>query len=445
MSLKRSIFAGMLFIAVAFALILPTTPAQAFANVQCILTNSQTTLGNCIVAAIPLSLLGIALSLIIVGIAYMFGEVMNINSLKGWYRTELWETIKSGIIIIIVFSSLIIGSAIATSLAGNASTTTGAGSYTTAGTSITSNLASLYATANTAYLSPQLSNSVTAFSSLLGLSIGSNLLSTLNFSIWLPIPIPTPAGIIGWVEFGVGDTYIFQSNFIDQDTFSGAQPLLVQATSNIIVGDSFIVIFMVILFQLQKDLLISAAVLGLGVLLPLGIIMRAIPFVRGVGGTLIAAAIGLSIIYPAILVGFNLPVSQYILTLTSATATSKCPFTQYLLCQLYNSITFVTMSQPLLSAATNIPIMFAFGTAANNPTNSGLFLQGMIVGLTGPFINGIFPALNFVIDNSLGQIVQFLLLIMDAIMVYALTQGIARLMGGSIDLGDLAKGGLRLV
>jgi hypothetical protein len=468
MSLKRAVFAGMLFMVVAFTILLPVSHAQAtFTNVQCILTNSQTSIGNCVVAAIPLSLLGIALSLVIVGLAYMIGEIMNFSSLKGWYRTELWETIKSCIIIVIIFSSLIIVSAIATSLAGNTSTTTGfGGQSTTASTSITSNLASLYTTVDTKYLQPQLTNSITTFGGLLGLSVGSNLLTSLTLSVWLPIPIPTTVGLIGLVEFGFGDTNILQSSFLNSGTFSGG-PSITGSTSNIIQGASYIDILMLMFFEVQHDLLISAVAVALGVLLPLGIIMRAIPFVRSMGGTLIAVAIGVAIIYPAILVGFNLPVSQYILTLTATNSTSKCPFTPTggILCGLYNSISYVISAQAGLGAtagtgaastAINIPLIFAFGTcsgatatantACTTPTDTtaaaALFTQGFAVGLTGPFINGIYPALNFVIDNSLGQIVQLLLMVMDIIMTFALTQGIANLMGGSV---DLSVGGLKLI
>jgi hypothetical protein len=62
-------------------------------------------------------------------------------------------------------------------------------------------------------------------------------------------------------------------------------------------------------------------------------------------------------------------------------------------------------------------------------------VKGFSVGVGGPFTGGIFPALNFIIDNCLNQIVQFILFVFDIIIGYAITNGIANILGGKLTLG----------
>src|ERR1700733_3920180 len=115
MTIRRGTFA-ILFVAVALNFFLSIPSAQAatsVTNIQCVITNSTTTIGNCIAAAIPLALLGLGLSLMMVGVVYMMGEVFQYDRLKRFYQNELWETIKSALIVVLVFSSLVVASAIA--------------------------------------------------------------------------------------------------------------------------------------------------------------------------------------------------------------------------------------------------------------------------------------------------------------------------------------------
>ena len=51
--------------------------------------------------------------------------------------------------------------------------------------------------------------------------------------------------------------------------------------------------------------------------------LRSIPFLRGIGGTMIAIAIGMSIIYPAMLIMVNLPITDYFLGLTAGTSSAS--------------------------------------------------------------------------------------------------------------------------
>lgn len=397
-------------------------------NIQCVITNSQTTIGSCLADAIPLSFIGIGVSLAMVGLAYMIGEVLNYSALKGFYKRELWETIKSMMIIAIIFSALIIGSAIAASFAGNSSTTTSSGGTS----SISTNLGGLYTTANSMYLSPQLQDSYTNFAALLGLSVGGSLLQSLSLATWFPVPIPWTSGIIGAFQFGSSSS-VLQSNYItagDGATFS----LIGNITTIVTLPVLFI-------FQFQYDLLFVIGAVGLGVFIPIGIVFRAVPFFRGIGGTMIAIGIGVALIYPALLVGFNLPITNYVYSLTSASApSSSCPLsnvtTSHFICGIWDGFASVTGT-----VTGELPTALAFGpnfNTTNVKTEAG---AGFWIGVIGPFKNGLFPALNFSIANSMNSLLQFILFAFDLIIGYALTNGIANLMGGGIKLGI---GGFRL-
>jgi hypothetical protein len=84
----------------------------------------------------------------------------------------------------------------------------------------------------------------------------------------------------------------------------------------------------------------------------------------------------------------------------------------------------------------------SFGTNAASSLTAATALagQGFWTGVLGPFGlygngSGIFPALNFVIDHSLNQIVQFILFVLDIIIGYAIVGGIAQILGGRLTLG----------
>lgn len=425
-------YATVFLIALAFLsiLLLNANAAGSISTVPCIITGATTSVGTCIASAFPLSLLGIGLSLLIIAVAFMAGHVLNHAGLRNFYRIELWEVTKSGIIIAAIFSSLVIVSAAANALAGSTPQYS-ATSQATAGQAITSNLASIYTTADTKYLTPQLQAAEVSFGALLGLSVGVNLLHSIQLVTWLPLPIPTPAGLIGAVQFGSAASIYQSQNYLVN--------IYGSPTASVINAGIDIETTVLIAFQMQHDLLFIIAAVGLGLFIPIGIVMRAIPFVRGIGGMAIAVGIGLSIIYPTLLVVFNLPVTNYIYTLTSATVTQPaCPFSFNLLCTIYNAASyFVNSVTTGIASGTGtiagLPMYLAFGSQVS--LSSELIGSGFWTGFGTPLVKGIFPSLNFVIDNTLMQSVQFLLFVMDIIIAVPLTEGIARLLGGTVRLG----------
>jgi hypothetical protein len=449
MSICRGIFAALLIFLV-LNIFASTTFAQQANNIntiQCIISGQQTSLGNCIASAIPISLIGIGVSLLILAISYMFGEVLNYQVLRNFYKRELWETAKSALIIVIVFSSLIIASSIAVSFAGNAPSSSGSNA------TITSNLANLYTSVNSSYLTPQLNDSYTSLSALFGLSVGTDFVKSMSLAIWLPIPIPTQAGIIGAVQFGATSGFL-QSNYI---TAIAGDSFLNQVTSfstSLVTSASALVLFVILSLQIQRDLLYTIAALGLGVFIPLGLVMRAMPFIRGIGGTMIAIGIGLAIVYPALLIGFNLPITNYMYTLTApgAGTTLSCPFSQQLLCKtVWLPATSIVQAGTGLFTG-SIPVGLLFGTGAASTAGTVAAGNGFYTGVLGPFGlipgaissnagSGIFPALNFIVDWTINDLLQFLLFTLDIIIGVSITNAIAGLMGGQLTLG---VGGFKL-
>ena len=81
-------------------------------------------LANCINSAVPYVFIALLVSFTIVAIAYLIGEVLAIQSFKGWYKSELWEAVKSLVIVAVIFSAIVIAGSIATLLPGPASLTT---------------------------------------------------------------------------------------------------------------------------------------------------------------------------------------------------------------------------------------------------------------------------------------------------------------------------------
>ncbi len=413
------------------------------ATVNCILTGTSVTPAACIGSAVPLALIGVLVSMMIGALVFMIGEVFNYQPLKGFYKRELWETLKSALIIAIIFSVLIIVSYVAVSFAGSAASTS------SGPVQLTDNLAGLYTAVNTTYLQPQIHNSISTFGGLMGLSIGTDILKSFSVSVWFPIPIWLgPLGIVGAVQSGA-QASILQTNYIDSPSNSNSLSLISITT--------IYVTTVLVVFLFQSDLLYVIAAIGLGVLIPIGIIMRTFPFIRGIGGTLIALGIGISIVYPVLLLGLNLPVTNYIygLTSTSGPGSSSCPgIFPGLICSLWtgfnnivNAVIGVNAGNVANGATGGVfggtgIIALAFGTHAISsiPNAAVLGGAGFWTGLLGPFGgygngSGIFPALNFVIDNSLDQIVQFILFILDIIIGYATVNGIAGILGGKITLG----------
>ena len=372
----------------------------------CLITGSYTTLGNCVVSAIPLAFFGVLFSFLLVAISYMLGSVFNISALKGWYQNELREATKSILIIVVIFSLFIVLSSIAASYVG-APISPLTTSSSTASSEITNNIGMIYTALQTSYFTPELQNANNSFSLLLGLYDGIGVWKSMTLSIYLPFPV-IPIFTIGTLDFGI-DENLYVSSVISSVSDPGFSLL-----TNI--GKVVLVPVMIIL-QVQQDLLASIIAVGLGVLLPVGIVLRAVPILRPLGGTFLALGIGAALVYPALLLAINVPISSYIPPTTISNLTNSCPSAwNSIECAFYNGmVSTINYLIDSISTLGNVGVGFSFGMAS--------------------YVD-IYPAFNLILSQSfLVTILQFILFILDLIIGVVIVQHIASLLGGSLRLG----------
>ena len=394
--------------AIAGSAISSSSVTNSLQNSYCIITQSTTSIGACIMSAIPVALIGILLSIMLIAVAYMLGEVFNISNLKGWYKGELWEVAKSVAIIVIIFAVLVIMSGIAATLYGLPYSTSLTGNQVSASGIVLNNLVGVYTSTMNDYIIPQYSIVNNALNGMVGLSLAVGALKSFTYSLYFPIPIP----FTGSLDFGSAGS-IYKSSVIES---IAAAPNL----SFVVDIISLIIIPIEILFSLLSAYFIDIVAIGLSVFLPIGIVLRAIPFLRGIGGTMIGIGIMISLIFPSLLLLFNIPVSSLMVGPTpTAQPAYSCSSSNYVYCLILNFI----------SATTN--------TVLGAIQAMGYSFTGAEYGLATFFSSppSIFPALNYITGEVEQVILQFILLILDIIVTITIGNSIAKMLGGRVRLG----------
>ncbi|MDE1833158.1 MAG: hypothetical protein KGH58_01945 [Candidatus Micrarchaeota archaeon] len=445
---RLALIAAIALIAVELGSGLPAAQSSS-QQVNCALFKGMpTSISTCLAAAIPLSGVGIILSLTIVALAYMIGEVMNLQGLKGWYKTELWETAKSAMLVASMFSILVILSGIAAALAGTpASFQVGSSAPSSTG----ANIAGLYTTVLNSYITPELNVAYNAISGIIGLQSGVTTVKATSMTTWLPLPIPIPLGPAGVLlmslQFG-SDAPFYVSTYISGVNSVGAIDL--GATNSFVINiEDFVMVPTLIALQIQQSMFYLIVYLGFGFFLPAGIIMRSIPFIRGIGGTMVAIGLTISIIYPAILLTVNLPITNYINSIFQNSAPTppsvgNCGMnfpndpTHGLLpavaCGFLTAAdTLILGGYSLAPGGAPVPTALLLGTAEGAAT-SPAFYQGFSIGFTGS-LNSIVPPLDFVTYNTYDSVLQLILLVFDLIIAVIVAGSIATLLGGKLRLG----------
>ncbi len=410
-----------------------SSSASATATVnpyKCILGASGD-LGSCIANSIPLASMGILLSIVLVAITFMLGETLKLEGYQGWYKTEIWETTKSALLLGMALSLLVIISNISSSFA--AVTVTAQGTQLApaapcrSSSMLSTNLCMLYQNVYSAYLVPQLGQAYKSFSALYGLSIGVGAVKSILISTWLPIPIlPPPLPTFMSVQFGSDNANLFKSNYLE--------PLSPTAAFSFIKDMmSIIVTPIVLLFQFQYDMMPVIVILGIVIFMPIGIILRAIPFLRPIGGTMIALGITLSLVYPTLLLTLNMPITNYFSYLfgaMQANSPGSCSgLWNGIICGIEGAFASVITAGPAAFGILSMVI-----GPANAFSNIEFFTQGMNVGVYQSF-NSIFPALNLIIATTSDMLLQFILAILDIIIGFTIANAIARPLGGRVKLG----------
>ncbi|MFI5412808.1 MAG: hypothetical protein ACHQX1_02865 [Candidatus Micrarchaeales archaeon] len=401
----------------AFTSISAAGSQSVFNNLYCATSGVSTgTLSDCINSTIPYVVIALMLSFTMVAFAYLIGEVFGIQSFKGWYKGELWEAIKSLLIVGVVFSAIVIFGEIAALLPGGPANIPN-GSTTGLDFLYTQAYAYLDGT-STVPGAVNLTNE--SFNNLLGSSVGSEYLKSITLNTYFtipfpPVPVPT-VPVFGSFNLGT-DFNVFQSEVIDS---SITGPASIEKDT---LG--YLVFPMMLVLGAQLFLFVTLIPIGLGILLPLGLIFRATPFLRSIGGTLIALAIAVIIVYPALLAIFNAPITLFFSPLYpngAATQTQGCA----------SVLTFCAVYQTFLNPET---LLFSGLPQNPNENDYAAFTAGNI-GASDAFFNGNMSAfLSPFFAYMVPVIIQFILLVMDLIIGIVMAMNIATALGGNIRLG----------
>lgn len=356
-------------------------------------------------------LLALVLSIMVVAIVYMAGKVFPSTGLLGWVNQEYWEIAKSGIIVIMIFALLVFMSNIAVAL-----TNTPVTAYNATNTYLNNMNGLLYSSET--YLLTVDSYVAAGWCTLGSVNSGVALLNSVNIEYYVPIPIVI---INVGLKLGTGFSILSTPTLLagNDKTINQLESMM----TDLIVG-LYYPVSMIILVLIEALPIIVW--IGLGFFIPFGLVLRALPLLRGIGGTLIATGIAISILLPMVLVVFNYPVTQVfqgVLPIQPITPPSTCNFGSTLINFACNTFMFVINSEN--AAVTNgVRIIYSLGWGFSA-------------------FNGLYTILNVLTPYSVFMMLQLILFILDAIIVYAIADNIAKALGGGIKLS--LGGKLRLI
>lgn len=386
-----------LLMLLSLLLLAPQAGAQSS---SCSLITLPSSLTNSLSDAVSVSFIAILFSFSIVALSYVLGEVLKVEGLKKWYQGELWETVKSILIVISIFSILVISSGIATAIGGNPASFSLSGNQQSLSTSIQHNLEYFYYSTYCGYIYPMNTSMNNDFDYVYGLALGTDFMKSLKLDLYIPVPIPIPIpGIFAGFTFG-SESNIYVSSIID--TAGKSTSFLADFTTVVVVP-------LYLLFAMQAQYFYTIVILGLTFFIPFGVILRAIPVVRPIGGTLLAIGIGISLVYPALFVIMNIPLTS-----------------------VANSIFVAPQSSSFTPSGVLAILSTIIGTIASFFVNPYV-ASGFFAGLSGIF--GVYNQLNLITYTMVNALVQFLLLIFDLVIGLVVTGHIATLLGGRLPTG----------
>lgn len=377
---------------------------------------SNNAIGQCVLDTIPYAVLGLLFSFQLVAFSYLIGEVLNIQSFKGWYKSELWEALKSLAVVIFVYATIVIaGNMLYDYYNATPGSTAGCPGL---GQGVSGNFGVLYCVTYN-YLLSQAQFSNDTYNMLLGESLGVEQFKSYFFSTYFDFPLPpfpicVPAPVActsAWGSINLGtDYYPVNSNVFDTGITSGNS--FVKELFNFVSFPLFLV------FETQDYLFYVLLAVALGVLLPLGIIMRAIPFIRPIGGTLMGIAIGIILIYPLTLSLLNINLWNFFGEFATGGTNPGSPgaIGGAIINELFQLISFNPTG--MLNA-------ISFGPSYTDGYNSGV--ASVVEGNGGIFLN---TAMTYVIP----AVIQLVTFIIDLVIWIVATTQITKLLGGSLRL-----------
>ncbi len=345
------------------------------------------------------AIIAIMISFIVLGIGYIVNKLIpGIGT--GWLQTEYWEVAKSVLLVGGIFSILSFLSSVAYALTGN-----------TVSSNFQTNQLGLTTVAEN-YLGGVGQNVCFAAMTVTGISVGIGFFNGFDVQAGIPINVP-----LGPFSFGFA-TGFSATLLVEPLLFTGTGAANYQSVLNDEIA--IIVLPLSFLIGAQQFLLPFIILMGLAVFLPLGLFFRAFPFTRNAGGTLVAISIGLAIVYPSLLALFNAPItnSQYIVPYTPDY--QQTSVTNALNTYAQNSGT------PLLGALVTdaIDLIYPKATAASVSLGA---------------LNDIYSILNVLSDFNLYLVIQYILILFDILIFYAIVDSIAKVLGGSLKFSLTGK------
>ena len=355
-------------------------------------------------ADLGLALIALTISFDVVAIAFALSRLFPNMGIRSWLQQEYWELAKTAIIIVVIYASIV--------LVGNLSfyispqTVTSTLSYSGAGKiSITPLIVGAES-----YLCGVNTNLYNTWQEIGIMGGGTGFWASFHVSFYIPIPTP-------WVVLYDGINFLPFSNWMLQTgnyMIAWYGSIINDLVNFILFPYTSIVIGLI-------STLPSLAYVGLTFFIPLGLAFRALPFIRGIGGTLIAVGLALCLILPSTLILFN------------GIATSM-----------------LSAAIPIIQPAPYVPYTTNYCTVALGALPSWLAAMAcapfsIIASLTNiiPSIGqasavfsttAIFTYMNYILTYGLYIIIQMILFVLDLIIMYPLVDNIARSLGGSIRL-----------
>lgn len=395
----------------------PTSPScPPTAGTQYFNTNSGMSVGTIYT---EVALLALSFSFDVIAIAYIISKIFPRTGISGWLNNEYWEVAKSAILIIVIYAAIVTVSNLSLSLYQAYQPSNGlvgsSGQYGSINSMIFE---------SESYLCNVQAHIQGAWEQIGDMSVGTGIDSGLQLNLYFGLSLAPlvdsalPASISErFLPAAIEGVYLkpFQSLMLDSGNIVVAP--FASLTKDFIVFALFPITYF---FETIIVLLPSVVVVGLLLLVPMGLVFRAFPFVRPIGAVLLAMGITMSVIMPSLLILFNAPLSNAFVSAVPQYmpgAASSCAFN--------GAFNFVPYAGGLIDSVF-CGVVSTFGTAF---TNIGNITQWSY----DAFFN-IYPFLNTVIYYGLFVIFQLMILTLDLIILYSLADGIARAFGGKISL-----------
>jgi len=335
--------------------------------------------------------LAFMLSFLVIAIGVIINRTVPGTKLGEWLKNEYWEMAKSAILIAGAISILVFAGNISLLLIGQQAT----GSYSISG--LNQILNTLSSSSGQALCSIYTNINNFGGGQPLDIATGISTWKTINVGYWLPIPLT------GVGAFTFGSKFRLYNNPMLESVSAGQYESIVNDIINFLYFPiSSLITFMYILMPL-------IVYIGIMVFIPLGIIFRAFPFLRPVGGTLFAFGVGLSIVFPLLIILINVPLTTILCNTLGQSPSCSSTSSQS-----------TTTGNGVLSGIVNTLLTSILGM---------YYLDSAL-----PLTISIYPALNIYAPYFMFLFAEFVFLLIDLMIWYPLVDSIAKSLGGTIRL-----------